>query len=102
MPADRDSDPGILLALQSLVRDDRDASRTVFWLDPRSVGAGPDDLYKSLRPVAVHATRFPDAASGGRPLAADHGRHDVPAAEAEPTAGRSGAGAYVHVSADRV
>ena len=31
-----------------------------------------------------------------------HGRDDVPAAEAEPAAGRPGAGAHVHVPADRL
>ena len=36
------------------------------------------------------------------PVAADHGRHDVPAAEAEPAAARSGAGADVPVHADHL
>ena len=37
-----------------------------------------------------------------RRLAADHGRDDVPAAEAQPAAGRPGAGADVHAAADRL
>ena len=39
---------------------------------------------------------------GDRRLAADHGRDDVPAAEAEPAAGRPGAGARCSCSADRL
>ena len=55
LPADRDPDPGVLLALQGAVRHDRDAARAVLRLDPRSVGARPDLVRQSLRPPAVRA-----------------------------------------------
>ena len=42
------------------------------------------------------------AVSAPGAVAADHGRHDVPAAEAEPAAARSGAGADVPVHADHL
>src|SRR5204862_4789588 len=81
LSADRDPDPGVLLALQGAVRDDRDAARAVFRLDPRSVGAGPDLLRQPVRPLAVLAgdlaDDWPDA--DDRRVAAPHGRHDVPA-----------------------
>ena len=42
LPADRDPDPGVLLALQGALRHHRDAARAVLRLDPRSLGARPD------------------------------------------------------------
>ena len=54
LPADRDPDPGVLLALQGAVRHDRDAARAVFRLDPRSVGARSDLVRQPVRSAAVH------------------------------------------------
>ncbi len=60
LPADRDPDPGILLAVQGAVRHDRDAARAVFRLDPRSVGARPDLVRQSVRPHPVRPAASPD------------------------------------------
>ena len=79
LPAGGDPDPGVLLALQGAVRHHRDAARAVLRLDPRPVGAGPD---QHLHPVRPHPVR-PDDGAGGRPLpasrrlGADHGHHHV-------------------------
>ena len=43
--AGADPDPGLLRALQGAVRHDRDASRAVLRLDPRSRGAGSDSVF---------------------------------------------------------
>ena len=53
LPADRDPDPGVLLALQGAVRHHRDAARAVLRLDPRSLGAGPDQRLQAVRPHPV-------------------------------------------------
>ena len=91
LPADRHPDSGVLLALQSAVHHHRDAARAVLWLDPRSVGAGPDQHLQSRRPDPA---RSDAAADGGhvpasRFLAGHHGRHHVGADEAQPGAARS-------------
>src|SRR5215475_1907855 len=91
MPADRDPDSGLFLALQGAVRHNRNAARTVLWLDPRSLGAGPDQHLQSVWP---HSGRSDDAARlwpfpAPRRLAADHGRDDVDADEAQSRTARS-------------
>ena len=50
LPADRDPDPGVLLALQGAVRHHRDAARAVLRLDPRPVGARSDQHLQPVRP----------------------------------------------------
>ena len=94
LPADRHPDSGVLLALQGAVRHHRDAARAVLRLDPRPVGARPDQCLHAVRAVALR----PDGGADGRPLpasgpvAADHGRDHVGADEAQPVAARPDAG----------
>ena len=57
LPADRDPDPGVLLALQGAVHHHRDAARAVLRLDPRSVGARPDQHLHPVRPDPVRSDR---------------------------------------------
>src|SRR3984893_6078235 len=107
LPADRDPDPGLLLALQGAVRHDRDATCAVLRLDPRSFGAGPDLSWQPVRSAAGLAPGDTGCRRCGlsvrdRHLAADHGCDDVPAAKAQSAAGRPGPGADVHVAADRL
>ena len=101
LPADPAADPGVLRALQGALHHDRDAPSAVLRLDPRPERArSADDLHR-LRPVPLAGAGVP-ALLQHRPVAARHGRDDVPAAEAEPRADRSGPGARVPVPADHV
>ena len=92
LPADRHPDPGILLALQGAVRHHRDAARAVLRLDQGSVRPRSHQRVQSVR---AHSLRS-DAVADGRlvpasgRLAADHGRHHVPADEAQPAAAGPG------------
>ena len=56
LSADRHPDPGVLLALQGAVRHHRDAARAVLRLDPRPVGARPDQRLHAVRAASI-ATR---------------------------------------------
>ena len=66
LPADRDPDPGVFLALQGLVRHHRDAARAVLRLDPRSFGAGSDQYLQFVR---AHSAR-PHGAAADRTIPA--------------------------------
>ena len=66
LPADRDPDPGVLLALQGAVRHHRDAPRAVLRLDPRPVGARSDQRVQPVRPDPIRS----DARAGDRPFPA--------------------------------
>ena len=57
LPADRDPDSGVLLALQGAVHHHRDAARAVLRLDPRPLGAGPDQHLHPVRPDPVRSDR---------------------------------------------
>ena len=91
LSADRDPDSGVLLALQGAVHHHRNAPCAVLRLDPRSLGAGPDqhlyagriDPVRSGHPAA--GRRLP----ASRLLAGDHGRDHVGADEAQSGAARS-------------
>ena len=91
LPADRHPDPGVLLALQGAVHHHRDAPRAVLRLDPRSVGARPDQHFHPRRPDPVRSDRHPDVrhVPAYGLLAGDHGRDHVGADEAQPGAARS-------------
>ncbi len=95
LPADRHPDPGVLRPLQGAVRHHRDAPCAVLRLDSGPLGARSD--------VGVQPVRADPLGSDGRRagvvirrLAVDHGRDDVPAAEAEPAAAGSDPGEGVH------
>ena len=101
LPADGDPDPGLLLALQSVVHHHRDAPGAVRLVDPRPVAARPDQHLQSVWPHPLQ----PDDAAAGRSLprhrhpAADHGLLDVHSDEDEPRADRSRAEGDVLVDA---
>ena len=69
-----------------------------FRLDPRPVAGRPDQCVQPVRADPVQSGRLCSAAASGG-LAADHGLHDVPAAEDEPAAAGPGAGQAVPIHA---
>ena len=81
-------DSGVLRALQGALRHHRDAPCAVLRLDPGPRRPRSDLALQPVRPAALRRARLPD----DRRLAADHGRHDVPADADEPDAARSDAG----------
>src|ERR1700722_10848277 len=101
LSAHRRADPGVLRALQGALHHDRDAPSAVLRLDQGSERARSAHHPDRLRPVPLGHPAVP-ALLQHRPVAHRHGRHDVPAAEAEPGADRSRAGARVPVPADPV
>ena len=93
LPADRHPDPGVLLALQGAVRHHRDAARAVLRLDQ---GSRPAPIRPTCSicsgSIPYDPTLLPVVGSlpaSGR-LAADHGRHHVPADEAQSAAAGPG------------
>ena len=98
LPAHRGADPGVLRALQGALHHHRDAPSAVLRLDQGSERARSAHHPDRLRPVPLAGAGGP-AFLQHRPVAHHHGRHDVPAAEAEPAADRSGPGARVPVPA---
>ena len=90
LPADRDPDSGVLLALQGAVRHHRDAARAVLRLDQGPLGARSDHGVQPVRahPLGPRAGADDRALPAARRLAADHGRHHVAADEAQPAAAR--------------
>src|SRR4029453_6536912 len=101
LPAHRGADPGVLRALQGALHHHRDAPSAVLRLDQGSERARSVYHPRRLRPVPLAGPGVP-AFLQHRHLAPDHGRDDVPAAEAEPGADRSGAGARLPVPAHPV
>ena len=101
LPADRGADPGVLRALQGALHHHRDAPSAVLRLDQGSGRARSAHHPDRLRPVPLARAGVP-ALLQHRHLAPHHGRDDVPAAEAEPGADRSGAGPRLPVPADPV
>ena len=87
-----------------LVHHHRDAARAVLRLDPRPLGAGPD---QHLHPVRAHSFRSDRAAAdrqlhASRHLAADHGRHHVGADEAQSGAAGSDTADDLQLHADHL